>query len=93
MYKAKMKTTATEFEKQQWVQWAEDYDKYDLFDALLHSIQGAKSECRNCHREIFCDIIEGGGVPDWKTSDGDYGCINSPYTNDQGTGGHEPVKG
>jgi hypothetical protein len=34
----------------------------------------------------------GGGVPDWSTEKGDFGCDESPYTHEDGTGGHMPVK-
>lgn len=37
-------------------------------------------------------IAEGGGIPDWRTADGDYGCDNSPDTSEDGTGGHMPRK-
>ena len=89
---------ATLKDRQSWVKWLETYDKGELFDSLIYSIQNAKSECANCGEEIYCDIVEGGGVPDWGTkmhgSKGlDYGCFDSPDTNEDGTGGHVPVKG
>ena len=90
--------TATNSDKQQWVKWLEGYDKGELFDSLIRSIQNVKSQCVHCGEDIYCDIVEGGGVPDWGTrfddfGDGlDYGCIASPDTTDEGTGGHEPVK-
>lgn len=89
---------ATQQDKSQWVKWVTSYDKSRLFDMLVLTIQGAKSRCVNCGEDIYCDIVEGGGIPDWGTkfSDDipglDYGCGASPDTNEDGTGGHEPER-
>lgn len=85
--------TATKNDRKQWAAWLRDYTPEKFFDAFVYNAQGAKSKCAHCGEEIFLDIVEGGGVPDWKTSDGDYGCSNSPETTDEGTGGHFPEKG
>jgi hypothetical protein len=89
---------ATAKDKREWVSWLYNYGAEKLFDSLIANIQNVKSTCINCGEDIFCDIVEGGGVPDWGTNIGstmglDYGCIASPDTNDQGTGGHEPARG
>jgi hypothetical protein len=67
-----------------------------LFDSIIANVQGAESTCRYCGQTILCDIVEGGGVPDWKTRDGDYGCSYHPLTvndteKDEGCYGHMPL--
>lgn len=79
--------------REQWVSWLAAYGLGEFYDAFIRSVQNAESVCVHCGEQIYCDIVEGGGVPDWRTSDGDYGCSYSPDTNDEGTGGHEPRKG
>jgi hypothetical protein len=71
----------------QWVEWLAAYGLGRFYDAFLSSAQGATSLCVNCGRRITLDIVEGGGVPDW-SADGDYGCDESPDTNDDGVGSH-----
>lgn len=90
-------TTATANDKQAWVKWLESYGADGFFDAFIRQAQGAKSTCVHCGEAIYLDIVEGGGVPDWGTSFGDgggldYGCVDSPDTNDEGTGEHEPER-
>ena len=62
---------------------------------MMQTIQGAKSKCQHCGESIYCDIVEGGGVPDWGSKTGfgglDYGCSPSPDTGEDGTGGHTPI--
>jgi hypothetical protein len=77
-------------EKSGWLHWLEGYGADKFYDAFLHNAQGAESKCVHCHLPIYLDIVEGGGVPDWKTQDGDYGCDKSPETTNEGTGGHFP---
>ncbi len=77
-------------DRRQWAQWLRGYTAEKLFDSILYNLQGAESECVYCHQPIYCDIVEGGGVPDWKLSDGDYGCDKSPETCEDGCGGHMP---
>lgn len=73
------------------------------FDVIGHAIRelAGGNDFEHVYAEIFerrqipfnyLDIVEGGGVPDWRTDDGDYGCGDSPETNDEGTGGHYPRK-
>jgi hypothetical protein len=82
-------------DKRQWCDWLTRYlaaeGREGLFDALVRTIQGAQSTCTYCEQFITCDIVEGGGVPDWKTSDGDYGCDDSPETSGDGCGSHKPI--
>lgn len=79
----------------EWVRWLKSYGPGQLFDAILQNTQGAESQCIHCGQKIYLDIVEGGGVPDWGSAipgvDGlDYGCPNSPDSDDEGTGGHMP---
>ena len=83
---------ATKKDKVQWVKWLAGYGADKFFDAFVATAQGAKGKCVHCGEAIYLDIVEGGGVPDWKTADGDYGCFKSPDTCEDGTGGHEPEK-
>ena len=82
----------SEAEKQSWVKWLEGYGAINFLEAFLLNVEGAKSTCRHCGEKIYVDVMIGGGVADWSTEDGDFGCPDSPDTNDDGTGGHEPVK-
>ncbi len=74
----------------EWVSWLESYGAGNFYDSFVRNAQDAMSRCIHCHEHIYLDIVEGGGVPDWHNN-GDYGCSDSPDTNDEGTGGHEPV--
>lgn len=78
--------------RKDWVEWLKSYGGGKFFDAFVRIAQDAKGTCSNCKLPIYLDIVEGGGVPDWRTEDGDYGCADSPDTNSDGTGGHEPEK-
>lgn len=71
-----------------WVAWLEDYGPRRFLESFMVTAHGAESECVNCGEPIFLDLLEGGGCPDWRTEDGDYGCSDSPDTNEDGTGGH-----
>jgi hypothetical protein len=75
-----------------WIKWIKKYGVDKFYDAFIATAQDAESVCVQCGQPIYLDIEEGGGVPDWKTEDGDYGCGDSPDTNDEGTGGHEPKR-
>ena len=75
-----------------WVKWLKSYGPGRFFDAFMRSAQNAESVCEQCGERIYLDIAEGGGVPDWCTTDGDYGCFYSPDTCEAGTGGHTPMK-
>ena len=83
---------ATKAERQAWVEWLKDYGLGQFFDAFVSNAQGAQSTCVYCREHIYLDIVEGGGVPDWKTSDGDYGCPDSPETCKEGMGSHFPER-
>ena len=75
-----------------WVKWMENYGAKKFLKAFLSNAQGAQSTCIYCHCHIYLDVIEGGGVTDWKTKDGDYGCDESPVTRTTGCGSHFPVR-
>lgn len=75
-----------------WVSWLRSFGAGRFFDAFVAVAQGAEGTCINCRQPIYLDIVEGGGAPDWKTIDGDYGCERSPDTTEEATGGHEPRK-
>jgi hypothetical protein len=77
--------------RRQWAAWLMAYGAARLFDSMMQTVQGARSVCVFCGQSIECDIVEGGGVPDWKTHEGDYGCSNSPDTTEEGSGGHAPT--
>lgn len=85
-------TGEAENAKESWVEWLANYGLEKFYDSMIYAVQGAASRCVHCGQTIYCDIVEGGGVPDWHDGTGDYGCPDSPDTNDEGTGGHEPVK-
>lgn len=73
-----------------WVKWLAGYGGQKFAASLAHNVQGAESQCTQCRAPIYLDFFEGGGVGDWKTADGDYGCDRSPDTTEDGTGGHMP---
>ena len=75
-----------------WVSWLKKYGARKYLESFLHNVEGARGTCRHCHQEIFVDVLIGGGVPDWSTKDGDFGCDRSPETCSEGTGGHMPIK-
>lgn len=80
----------TEQQKQEWVKWLEMFSPIAFLESFLRTSHGAISTCQYCAEEIRLDILEGGGVADWKTTDGDYGCPYSPETTADGTGSHLP---
>ena len=86
-----MKTIA-EKQKWQWVEWLNEYGADKFYEVFVKVAQGAESKCQYCNEPIYLDIVEGGGVTDWKLADGDYGCEKSPETCEEGTGSHEAVK-
>jgi hypothetical protein len=75
---------------EEWVDWLESYGAEKFYAAFMKNAQDAKSRCIFCHRPIYLDIQEGGGIPDWRTYGGDYGCVDSPETDDDGLGSHLP---
>lgn len=78
--------------KQEWLKWLKGYDASKFYDAFVKVAQGAEGTCEYCDQPIYLDIVEGGGIPDWKTADGDYGCNKSPETCEEGTGSHSARK-
>ena len=82
----------TKAEKQSWVDWLNGYGLRQFLDSFLYTVEGAESTCCQCGEKIYVDVMIGGGCPDWSTKDGDFGCPLSPDTNDEGTGGHAPIK-
>lgn len=88
--------TAERDPRAEWIRWLESYGAGNFYDAFVRNAQGAASRCLNCGAQVFLDIVEGGGIPDWRTEDGDYGCEYSPDTvregPDAGTGSHFPGK-
>lgn len=81
-----------EHEKREWLQWFKRYGARKFIDAFLSTVEGAESTCVYCGEKIYVDVLIGGGVPDWSTQSGDYGCSDSPETNDECCGPHMPVK-
>jgi hypothetical protein len=77
-------------DKAAWVAWLQTYGADKFYAAFMANAQDAESRCVYCREPIYLDIREGGGVPDWRTDDGDYGCVESPDTCDEGTGSHTP---
>lgn len=78
--------------KKEWLGWLDRYGPNNFLEAFLKNVENAESECQYCHCKIYVDVLIGGGVPDWSTESGDFGCAESPDTNDEGTGGHMPYK-
>ena len=79
-------------EKQSWVNWLKNYGPMKFLNSFLRNVEGAQSTCRHCGEKIYVDVMIGGGVPDWSTEEGDFGCSNSPDSDEEGTGGHTPIK-
>lgn len=81
-------------EFQKWASYIKDQYGVDKFLAhLCHTAHSARSRCVYCKKFIYLDAgIIGGGVPDWETCRGDFGCDDSPETNSDGTGGHLPQR-
>jgi hypothetical protein len=79
--------------KAAWLKWLKTYGTDKFLDAFLYNVENAESTCQYCGETIYVDILIGGGVPDWCTEGGDFGCENSPETTaDEGCGGHMPRK-
>lgn len=79
-------------DREAWVEWLLWYSPEKFYDSFIRRAQDAKSTCQLCGYKIYLDIREGGGIPDWRTRDGDYGCGESPDNTDEGTGSHVPYK-
>ena len=93
-----MAKTKTAKDAKDWVAWLQGYGPLKFYRAFMRSAQYAEGTCIHCRQEIYLDIAEGGGVPDWGsripgiTSGLDYGCDKSPDTTSEGVGSHEPRK-
>ena len=85
-----MKNVDTPDNRRQWLKWLEVYGADKFLEAFMQNAHGTESRCQYCHELIYLDLLEGGGVADWKTVDGDYGCYLSPDTCEEGTGSHLP---
>ena len=83
---------ATKAQKASWVKWLNTYGTDKFLDSFLRTVEHAQSTCQYCKQHIYVDVLIGGGVPDWSTLDGDFGCFYSPDTTTKGTGGHMPIK-
>lgn len=81
-----------EKDKRCWVNWLKQYGLRKFLDSFLRNVEGAESICQHCHKRIFIDVMIGGGVPDWSTEDGDFGCDKSPEREGDCVGGHMPIK-
>ena len=75
--------------RRDWIKWLSGYGAGKFYDAFLRNAQGAEGKCQYCGEAICLDIVEGGGIADWG-NDGDYGCIASPETTEEGCGSHLP---
>ena len=82
----------TNKQKDEWIRWMDNYGTRKFLEAFLRNVENAESTCAYCNRTIYVDVMIGGGVPDWSTLDGDFGCAKSPDTTPEGTGGHMPRK-
>lgn len=78
--------------KADWLYWFKKYGAEKFLDSFLHNVEGAESICEYCGKHIYVDVMIGGGVPDWSTEDGDFGCDASPETTKNGCGSHMPRK-
>lgn len=62
-------------------------------------ITGERSTCEHCGEEIIAVIDATSGCVDWGTAFDndptmlDFGCSDSPDTDDDGTGSHDPGEG
>jgi hypothetical protein len=86
------KLTKREMDAKEWVKWLRKYGPLKFYNAFMRMAQDAEGTCVQCKQNVYLDIREGGGVPDWRTGSGDYGCAWSPDTGSEGTGSHAPAK-
>lgn len=75
-----------------WLQWLETYTPQKFIEAFLRNVENTESVCQYCGENIYVDVLIGGGVADWSTERGDFGCYNSPETTDDHCGSHMPIK-
>jgi hypothetical protein len=55
-------------------------------------VTGETAVCVNCDRTITAVVDPYSGMVDWGDN-GDFGCFDSPDTDDEGTGSHDPGEG
>lgn len=87
-----MSRESLESKKAGWVKWLESYGSDKFLDSFLKSVEGAESRCVYCGEPIYVDVLVGGGVPDWSTADGDFGCHKRSGTCGEYTGSHSPKR-
>ena len=64
--------------KRAWVAWLKSYGLKKFLDSFLANVEDAAGTCRYCKEQIFVGVLIGGGVADWSTEDGDFGCSENP---------------
>ncbi len=78
------------------VKWQQFFTPLKFLEMFLINAEGAQSTCAYCHEDIFLDVLIGGGVTDWSTEDGDFGCPDSPESETVDgvleCAGHMPIK-
>lgn len=79
-------------QRREWVEWLKRYGAENFYDAFVEIAQDARSKCIYCQQPIYLDIVMGGGIPDWYSHYGDFGCPDAPDTDEEGTGSHKPQK-
>jgi len=84
--------STTDKARRQWRDWIRKVGPSYFYRAFVEIAQGAEGRCTQCKERIYLDVVEGGGVPDWHTANGDYGCPASPDTSADGTGSHQVHK-
>lgn len=87
-----MKAKPDKAEIDAWVKWLSHYGAGEFYQAFARIAQDAESTCIHCGKKIYLDIREGGGIPDWRTADGDYGCPVGPLANPDRNDDHRPAK-
>jgi hypothetical protein len=87
-----MKKLSIEAQKSDWLKWLHSYGAAKFLDRFLANVEGAASTCVYCGQTIYIDVLIGGGVADWSTEEGDFGCDRSPEASNEGCGSHMPVK-
>jgi len=64
----------TEKEKSGWARWLDNFGPRPFLNHFLRNVEGAESICAHCNHTIYVDVMIGGGVADWSTFDGNFGC-------------------
>ena len=78
--------------REDWLVWVRRPGMAEaLFDWCQSNLEGVTATCVHCRATITLDAGTGtGGVFDWHTHGGDYGCDSSPESGPDGCGGHTP---